>query len=135
MANRIVQSNRAVSAPLKAKLGLRGTYAPHAPVVPLKPTELYVRGNSEGVAFLKWKRNGNKGGTIFEIWARRENEAHFVIVGSSTATKFKDDAATPGVTIYYRVCAVRSTRKSGFSNDAVLYPHKVSADDTLRQAA
>ena len=121
-ANRQVQANLNVTPQVKDAMGLTPTYAPPAPVMPTAPIHLSASGFSTGIADLIWKRNGNKTGTVYLVYAKRGTEPDFTIIGSTNATKFTDENAKPGVQTIYKVLAQRVDRVSGFSNEAILYP-------------
>ncbi len=86
------------------------------------PAELSVTGTSDGVNHLKFKRNGNKQGTLFYIDAKIGDSTGWVLVDAVTGTKFDHKNQTPGVKVQYRARAKRGDAESAPSNTAIVYP-------------
>ena len=133
--NKMVQGNANITPGVKKQMGLTATYAKPTPVTPIKPMGLTVKLLDTRTAELKWKRNGNKPGTVYELFAKRGSEPNFNMIASSGATKFIDETIVPGVTVTYQVRARRSERLSGFSDPVVLFPNANLTPLTLSRAA
>lgn len=101
------------------------------PVVPV--TDLTVKGCSDGVNMLKWKRNGNAQGTMFLIESRLEGSSSWNLVSAVSKTSYNDIDQIPGQTQYYRIKSVRAGVTSSPCDPAVVYSN--GFDNTLTLAA
>jgi hypothetical protein len=120
--NKMTMRSNQVKDDKFAELGFGTDDSVDTPVAPLTPAELSVQGFSNGANKLKFKRNGNKQHTIFNVEAKIGNAPNFVIVGTTTTTNFNHENQTPGVKVVYRVRAQRSGGEfSEYSNEAVVY--------------
>lgn len=102
-------------------LGFEINGANRLPTAPQAPLELIIEGFADGRHALKWKRNGNNYRTIFVIEALVGDAPDFVIVGTTTKTKFVHLNQKPGVRVVYRVTAQRNGKHSTHSNEAIIY--------------
>lgn len=130
-ANKNIQGNANVTPVVKKALGLNAGYALPKPVMPEVPQKLTVSLTDNGEGLLKWKSGGNKGGTVYEVFAKRGDDLDFAMIGSVGKTSFIDGGITPGVETFYQVRARRSSRFSAFSNFGVLYPASSNLNNTL----
>jgi hypothetical protein len=112
-----VKTNPEATNEIKAAFGLNVNPSPGGNVQ--VPTNLSATAQSNGVAKLKWRANGNIRSTIYLIEV--ETASGWLLYGSSSKTNFVDNAATPGVQKTYRVRAQRSNLTSPPSNEAVIY--------------
>lgn len=103
------------------EMGFDADDATPTPSLLLMPSDLSVKGFSNGVNALKYNRNGNKHGTIFIIEARTGDATEYSIVGTTTKTTFEHKNQKPGVKVVYRVRAQRGDEISDPSNEAVVY--------------
>lgn len=127
-----INANPNVSDSLKANLGFSTSPAPASPVTP--PSELTAVGYQNGVNKLKWKRNGNIGGTIFRIEARFGASLDWQFIDLTTETKFNHVGQTPGIQMTYRVSSQRAGLRSASSNFATVYPMSGESVVTLKAA-
>ncbi len=103
------------------ELGLSVSDGPSAPTQPNAPVDLVVTGTSEGTNHLKWKRNGNRQGTLFVIEGKIGDATTWSIVGVVTSSSYDHTNQTPGVKAQYRIKAKRGDLESGPSNTGVVY--------------
>lgn len=88
------------------------------------PADLVVTGASNGINTLKWNKNDNKAGTIYNIEALIGEATDFIIVGTTTVTRFEHKNQKPGNEITYRIRAQRGDDFSDYSNEATVYGNK-----------
>ena len=91
------------------------------PRQPSAPSDLVATGTSDGTNHLKWKRNGNRQGTIFIIEGKIGAATTWSIVAAVTNSAYRHTNQTPGVKAEYRIKAKRGDLESGPSNTAVVY--------------
>lgn len=108
--------------------------APHNPTRPKCPvhevSELTASADGQGFVTLRWKANGNKPRTTYQIQKRCALSGEWTLLGSTSKTKFSH-RAEPGVCISFRVVATRADRSSLPSGSVVLW----SDSPALRLAA
>lgn len=96
---------------------------------PVTPSDLSYSINTQGVATLRWKRNGNKQGTVFNVERSSNGVSNWAVVNTSTTTRAVFQT-TPGVTVYYRVVAIRGQQSSTPTNPIVVWPTAGNGDET-----
>lgn len=101
---------------------------------PVTPTQVNYSINTEGVVRLRWKRNGNKPGTVFNVERSADGVTNWAVVNTSTSTKAIFQTA-PGVTVYYRVVAIRGQHSSAPTNPIVVWPTADNAGQTTHLEA
>lgn len=116
-----IQANPAVTNALKGQLGLPIRDTPSGPVPPMTPIDLFVNGSDTGINSLSWKGNGNKQGVTYIIEAKIGTATGYLMVDTTTKTKYQHTGQTPGVRAQYRVRAKRADLSSAPSNEAVVY--------------
>lgn len=98
---------------------------PHATpgtrTAPTTPTNFSFTVTSEGVINLKWGRNGNTSGTIFNVESSSNGTSGWTVVGSTTKTKLSVNG-NPGTTVYFRVVAIRNNQFAAPTNPIVVWP-------------
>lgn len=119
--NKILKADKTLDAAVLESLGLSVNGSNGTPVVPVAPTDLFVEGRSNGINYLRFKRNGNKSGVNFIIEAKIGAAAQFGFVTVTKKTRFEHKNQAPGVRAVYRVKAVHGDLQSTFSNDAIVY--------------
>lgn len=107
-----IQANPSVPEALKRTLGITVRRTRPRLTPPAAPTELHAAGADSGAFSLKWDRNGNAPGTLFEVEARVGMGAQWCLVGVVTACKMTHTGQIPGVPICYRVRARRGKTTS-----------------------
>ncbi|HZH97594.1 MAG TPA: fibronectin type III domain-containing protein [Fimbriimonadaceae bacterium] len=116
---------------------LRAGYAVHdthaSPGTVDKPLSLQANPSADGSVKLTWNRNGNKGGTIFNVEYKTEN-GQWAFLASTTKAKITVTGFTPGIATWFRVRASRDTSYSLPSNEAPIY-HASSPPSQLQVAA
>lgn len=85
------------------------------------PADAVVTGASNGINTVKWNKNGNKQGTLYNVEALIGTATDFVIVGTTTGARFEHKSQKPGVKAIYRVRAQRGGDFSDYSNEATVY--------------
>ncbi|MEQ1605775.1 MAG: fibronectin type III domain-containing protein [Pyrinomonadaceae bacterium] len=103
------------------EIGLNVNESTGSGSAPTAPSDLVVTGTSDGTNHLKWKRNGNRQGTIFVIEGKFGDAATWTIVDVVTSSNYDHTNQTPGVKAQYRIKAKRGDLESGPSNTAVVY--------------
>jgi hypothetical protein len=74
-----------------------------------------------GTTLLTWHTAGNKAGTVYQIEAKLPSEKAFTMIATTTKSRHTLTGQTPGMTVEFRICAVRTTLRTGYSNVAVVY--------------
>ncbi|MCE9557432.1 MAG: fibronectin type III domain-containing protein [Armatimonadetes bacterium] len=92
---------------------------------PTQPLALVVTTNSVGQVFLKWNRNGNRSGTTFWIQTKSSANGPWVMVNTTTTSKFTLENYPAGTAAWFRVVAVRRNLHSAPSDFVTIY----SAED------
>lgn len=110
-----------ISPELLGELGLNVPGGGGGSVPVYTPSDLSALGCSNGVNSLKWKRNGNEGGTVYVIEAAYDGTNDWQIVDNATRTKYDHTGQEPGRFVRYRVTAQRGTTKSNPSGTASVY--------------
>ncbi|HRI42571.1 MAG TPA: fibronectin type III domain-containing protein [Fimbriimonadaceae bacterium] len=131
---KIFRANSAVSDELLAQLMLPPHSTPGSESSPTTPLDLTASANGEGVTTLKWNRNGNIRGTIFQIEKRTSPSGAWSILDTTTRRTFVT-ASAPGQYVAYRVRATRSGQSSAPSTPVVLWDGSGSNAQTLEIAA
>lgn len=116
-----LQGTAGVSDDLKRALGLTVRNASPARRRPLVPMNLVVNGDQSGVNKLQWERNGNPGGTQFDIEFRTGDASEFSPLITVTAARYNHVGQTPGVPVTYHVRARRAEFASPYSTEATVY--------------
>jgi len=129
----MILNNPAVSNSLKAQLGLTVTPTPYGPVQ--TPTNLVATGYQTGEVSIKWDRTGNATSTVFSVEAQYLNDTDWVLLGTTTKTRFTSDGHAPGDQVKFRVTAARGATESTPTAPFVLYPGSDSVPLTLEEAA
>ncbi len=106
------------SAELKSDAGVT-IPKPRVKAAPKVPLELMATPNTNGTAFLKWKRNGNTTTTKFVV-EKRIGNAGWVLVDVVTAISLTVDAKV-GEHAAFRVSARNGQGTSEPSNETVIY--------------
>lgn len=96
--------------------------------------ELVASANGDGVTYLKWNRNGNIQGTVFQIETRASAAGAWSILDTTTRRTYVTISA-PGVYIAYRVSAKRNGQTSPASTPVVLWDSEESEGGALQLAA
>lgn len=98
--------------------------APHhvqgAQTRPTAPTKLVADSDGQGNISLRWNREGNRNGTIFEIQSRTASDNEWRFIGTTTKVSFKLQA-TVGQYIGFRVRATRASKVSPASTPVSLW--------------
>jgi hypothetical protein len=85
------------------------------------PSDVSVKGFSNGTNEVKLNPNGNKDGTLFNYEAKIGDAANFALIMTSTKRVFRHTGQTPGVKTLYRARAQRGDDFSEYSNVATVY--------------
>ncbi|MBL8059078.1 MAG: fibronectin type III domain-containing protein [Chthonomonas sp.] len=85
-----------------------------------QPTDLNFTLPTETTIALKWNRNGNKPGTVFNVQTSPTGTGNWTVSKITTATK-ATFTGTPGTPIYFRVIAIRGQSTSAPSNMTVVW--------------
>ncbi len=85
-----------------------------------QPTDLNFTLPTETTVLLKWSRNGNKQGTVFNVQTSPTGTGNWTVSKITTATK-ATFTGTPGTPIYFRVIAIRGQSTSAPSNMTVVW--------------
>jgi len=93
--------------------------ATHTPAVP--PATLNVAGQTDGTNTLTWKKMSNKAGTIYQVEYQTNANGGWILLDTTTKTKYAATGFVPGQRTSYRVRAKRSDSVSAYSNEAVIY--------------
>jgi hypothetical protein len=121
---RQVKANTSVSPGMVSSLGIVKSRA-SGPVATV--SGLVVKGNSEGVNYLTWDRNGNVQGTVFLIECRLANSEKWDFVAAVTKSSYDDEGQIPGQTKFYRITSIRSGKSSNQSGPVIIYPQNAEA--------
>ena len=113
--SKIWRANPAISDAILDALMLAPHNTPASTTPPTTPTNLVATVNGEGVISLKWGRNGNKPGTIFNIETSDSPSGNWTIFDSTTKAKF-DYAGTPGTSVWFRIVAKRDGQSAAPTN-------------------
>lgn len=119
--NKAVKAIEGLGSNIIEEMGLNVNEGNFGNVQPSAPLDLVVTGTSDGTNSLKWKRNGNRSGTMFIIEAKIGDSNDWVIIDAVTGASYKHKNQIPGVKIQYRVKAKRGDFDSGYTNTAVVY--------------
>lgn len=92
------------------------------------PGQFSVSPQAQGFAKLSWKRAGNVNGTVFVIQAKYVT-GDWVMIGTTTTSKFTDFDAAPAVPKWYRVRAERGGTVSPWTNEISIYSAGESAPE------
>ena len=130
---KVFRSNATVPDSILAQLML----PPHSPgktaSQPSQPTSLVASADGLGNVALRWDRNGNIQGTQFLVEYRISNTSDFVVMGSTTKSKFTT-VATPGSFIEFRVIAQRRGLASEPSIPVSLWNNSSASTPELKVA-
>ncbi|MBL8059139.1 MAG: fibronectin type III domain-containing protein [Chthonomonas sp.] len=129
---KIWRANQDVPDEVLAELLLPAHNPGRTSTPPTQPLEMTFNATSQGSIMLKWKRNGNIPGTIFQIERSPNGATIWTNIGSTTKAKF-NTVSQPGVPVYYRVTAVRDNLTSAPSDPITIWPGE--EETTLLQAA
>lgn len=110
--------------PEKAKPGPRSA--------PVSPSSLVAVANADSSVILSWDTTGNSASTTYTIQA--SEGAGWSNVWSGTRKRVKLTGYTPGVTVLFRVIAIRNNTESLPSNTAGIY-QSGNSGETLEIAA
>lgn len=102
----------------KVNVPPHATAGTHTPAV--QPTDLNFTLPTETTIALKWGRNGNKPGTVFNVQTSPTGTGNWTVSKITTATK-ATFTGTPGTPIYFRVIAIRGQSTSAPSNMTVVW--------------
>jgi len=127
------QKNPNVTDAIRGDLGITIPDSNPSSTTPSVPTNLTAFGCSNGINQLRWNRNGNIGTTQFIIEARYGNDNNWQFVDVVTSSTYDHENQTPGEMVTYRVWAKRTDKRSGYSNEAVVY--SVGSSSSLSIAA
>lgn len=117
---KIFRANEAISDALLTELLLAPHQTPGSSTTPTQPLDLVANSNGEGWTQLKWNRNGNKPGTTFQIWQKSSATDLWVMVGSTTKTRWTT-ALVVGKYAAFQVIATRASMASIASTPIVLW--------------
>ena len=120
LVNRI-QANAAVTAALKAQMGITTRDGSHYPQSPVVPNQLMAELLSDGSIELDWNRNGNSPGTQFVIECRVLPSANWQLLNVVTKTSFLHSGHAIGAGLEYRIKARKGNETSIASNVAVIH--------------
>ncbi len=115
------RANVAVSDETLSKLNVPPHATAGTQTPPVTPTELSYSINTENAITLRWKRNGNKSGTIFNVESSSNGVSGWSVVRTTTATKAAL-TGTPGVSVWLRVVAIRGESSATPTNPVVIWP-------------
>jgi hypothetical protein len=85
------------------------------------PTDMSVKGFSNGVNTGVFSGNNKIGMVVYEIWRREGDDGAWHKHLLTKKQRFTDTGITPGQYYEYRVKAVATQTESNFSNSAVVY--------------
>ncbi len=85
------------------------------------PTGLVVNGQSNGVNVIRFKGNNKPHRVVYHLWRRDSKAGKWQLIGQTTKQTYEDNPVTPGQHYEYKVMAVGSKTKSGWSNAGVVY--------------
>jgi hypothetical protein len=125
------QADPSVSDALKQELGLPVHDSKPTPRNVFVPADLIIRPTVSGTNLLRWKRNGNQPGAMFEIEYSLDAPGFWQYLDTSSRASYSHDGQTPGRAVYYRVRAKRTDRVSDWSNMAVAYGQETDPATTL----
>lgn len=117
---KIFRADQTVTDAILAELMLAPHKTPGVRTTPAIPTDLVANSDGNGNITLKWHRNGNIQGTVFNVEMRPNNSAPWSIIGTTTMSKF-DTTWTPGTYVEYRVSASRRDVDSAACTPVVLW--------------
>lgn len=128
------RANPAIPESVLAELNVPPRQGQGSSTPPVTPSELSYSINTESVATLRWKRNGNKQGTVFNVERSSNGVSGWTVANTSTTTKAIFQT-TPGVTVYYRVVALRGQQSSTPTTPVVIWPSAGTGETILFDAA
>lgn len=105
------------------------------PVVPVTPTDFIATPFADGTVELKWNRNGNKYGVVFEVETASADQTDWHIGLSTTKTKLRVGGFAPGVPAWFRVRASKNGLSSEFSFNSGIYIPAPEGSGSLEVAA
>lgn len=113
--SKIWRANAAITDQLLDTMMLAPHNTPASYTPPTTPKDLVANVNGEGVISLKWGRNGNKSGTIFNVETAEEGSGPWTIYDSTTKAKFEYQG-TPGTSVWFRIVAKRDGQSAAPTN-------------------
>ena len=116
-----VQSNPAVLPAQKAAMGLTPRLGIKKHPAPAMPTDFKATPHADGTNVLTWKKSTNIPGTVYKIEAMTTRFSEWMLVDSTTSTRYLHKGQTPGAMMVYRVTASRAKRSSVPSLTASVY--------------
>lgn len=114
------RANPAVSDALLDQLQLPHHKTPGTKTPPTTPLDLVANADIQGLVSLKWKANGNRGGTQYVVEAQPGPDDAWSIIGSTTKSKTTFQAVA-GNYIAFRVTARRDDQDSQPTLPVVLW--------------
>lgn len=118
--NTIFKADKSIPRELLVEMGFKVSEGKTS-TPPNDPLSLLVMPNVAGYTDLKWDKNGNKSGTIYDIEAQYFGNPEWQHVESVSATKYRHLNQQVGKQVVYRVRARRAGQASGYSSPAVAY--------------
>ncbi len=131
-----VQSNAAVTPAQKVAMGLTPRLGIKKHPAPVSPLALKATPYADGTNVLTWNKATNITGTVYKIEAMIGGSTQWIMIDSTTSTRYKHEGQTPGETIVYQVTASRAKRSSVPSLSASVYaPNTIFPRTMLKLAA
>ncbi len=128
------RANLAIPDSLLAELNVPPHQTQGSSTPPVTPTELSYSINTENVISIRWKRNGNKPGTVFNVETSSNGVSGWTVAKTTTTSKVTFNG-TPGVTIYFRVVAIRNGQLATPTMPIVVWPTTGPGDVSIFEAA
>ncbi len=117
---KMFRANPAISDQLLGTLHVAPHKTSGSKTPPTQPLDLIATASGTGTISLKWKRNGNRTGTVFVIESQGASGGEWLNIGSTTKSKFETQA-TIGQYVAYRVTAIRNDLTSQPSAPVTLW--------------
>lgn len=118
---KIWRANQAISDSILDDMMLPPHSTPGTRTAPTTPNNFSFSVTSQGTINMKWGRNGNTSGTIFNVESSSNGKTGWSVAGSTTKTKFSING-NPGTTVYFRVVAIRNSQSATPTNPIVVWP-------------
>ncbi len=118
-----------------SSLSLTPRNGARSPIVPVTPTDFIATPFADGTVELKWNRNGNKYGVVFEVETAGADLSDWQIGLSTTRSKVRVSGFTPGVPAWFRVRATKNGVDSEFSFNSGIYIPAPGGSGSMEVAA
>lgn len=116
----IIYNNPGVTTAMLLEAGYSPRDTTPTTIIPFPATELLANPFADGSVELKWARNGNPQGVIFNVEVRSEGDT-WSQLASTTKAKITVNGFAPGVSKWFRVVATKNDLVALPSNEAPIY--------------